>query len=69
MSRAKEIVRAREQLDDLFTQIRKADKSQEAQMAISAMAAGLSIVVGMALDLNRIADALENRDGTKRDKT
>lgn len=63
-SRSAEIVRARDQLHDVLTILRASEKPgsaahESALQMTSALAAGLSIVVGLALDLNRVADALE----------
>lgn len=61
-SRSDEIIRARDQLHDGLTFMRKVDASEDVLQVTSALAAGLSILVGIALDLNRIADASDHKD-------
>lgn len=69
-SRSDAIIRARDQLHDGLTFIRKsAGNDDYAQQLTSMMAAGIALVVGIALDLNRIADALERETPTKEEQS
>lgn len=68
-SRAAEIFRARDQLRGVLEKLRETvppqdvEKTAEAQQVFLALAAGLDMIAGVAVDVNRIADALDRQQG------